>query len=129
MSLALVALVAGAALLAAPAALAGTRTYKGKNYDVDPPHAFVGKYTVKVKSASKDGEKILKVRVTCSSKKKCKVLRKKKFKLFPAENDSWVGDFTLDGSACTIVALRDKQRFDSNFYCDNGLFATISGVR
>jgi hypothetical protein len=118
-----------ALLLLVPAAWAGTRTYKGKNFDASTGQP-AGKYVIKAKRVKKDGLKIWKVRVTCSPKKKCTVLRRAKFKLFPTgfENE-YSGTFDLKGAACTLSGYVYGSGFETTFNCDDGGFGSISGRR
>jgi hypothetical protein len=117
------------AALVAPAAWAGTRTYKGKNFDPVTAKS-VGRYTIKAKTARKDGEKRLKVRVSCKPRRKCSVFRRKKFKLFPGVDPfEYQGTFGLGGATCTVSGYVYASGFETTFDCDDGRFGSITGRR
>ncbi|MGH0038306.1 MAG: hypothetical protein ACQGVK_25010 [Myxococcota bacterium] len=128
--LARIALVGLALVLLAPPAVAGKRTYKGKNFDAQTGQS-VGRYEIRTKTAKKDGQKLLKVRVRClAKKKKCTVLREKKFKLFPGLDEfEYEGSFELGGSPCTVSGYVYSSGFETTFNCEDGRFGGISGRR
>ncbi len=112
-------------------ALAGTKVYKGKNFDATTGKS-AGKYKITVeKKKTKDGEKFLKVKVVCTSKKKkCRVIKNEQFRMSRGESrNEYSGSFRLFKSKCEIGGIVYSGGFETTFNCRNGYFGSISGRR
>jgi len=129
--LAAVAAIAAASLVTLTPAVAhaGTRTYRGDWVDPANPEGKPGDVVIKVKKKKKDGQKILIVRAECSPKKRCRVFRELKFKMYPA-GEYWTGEFqNRFGSSCSIMAYVYKQGYQGSFNCEDGEYGALGGMR